>query len=244
VIGCKIEDQIWFSMDAIQLVVFDLAGTTVHDKQDVQRVLQSTLANAGVAISMHEAAMVMGIPKPVALRQLLEKHLPDKSVITDSLIDRLHGDFVAAMIRFYVENANVKEMPGASEVFAELLAQGRKVYVDTGFDRAITNALLERLGWKKNGLISGSITSDEVQRGRPFPDMVLKAMELEGVLNPKAVAKVGDTSSDMQQGTSAKCGLVIGVTTGAFTREELEHEPHTHIAVSLHEVLHIIQSQV
>ncbi len=230
-------------MVPIQLVVFDLAGTTVHDKQDVQRVLQSTLVDAGVAISLHEAAMVMGIPKPVALRQLLEKHLPDKSLITDALIDQLHDNFVAAMIRFYVENPDVKEMPGASKVFATLLAQGRKVYVDTGFDRAITNALLERLGWLQSGLISGSITSDEVERGRPFPDMVLKAMALEGILDPKAVAKVGDTSSDMQEGTLAKCGLVIGVTTGAFTREELEHEPHTHIAESLHEVLHIIQSQ-
>jgi phosphoglycolate phosphatase-like HAD superfamily hydrolase len=91
-------------------------------------------------------------------------------------------------------------------------------------------------------LISGSVTSDEVKRGRPFPDMVLKAMELAGISDPNGVAKVGDTSSDMLQGTSAKCGLVIGVTTGAFTRQELENEPHTHIAESLQEVLHIIQS--
>lgn len=230
-------------MEPIQLVIFDLAGTTVYDRQDVQRVLQTTLAKAGVSISLHEAAMVMGLPKPVAMRQLLEKHLPDKSQVTLSLIDQLHDDFVTSMIRFYEEDADVREMPGASEVFAELLAQGRKVYVDTGFDRAITNALLERLGWLKNRLISGSVTSDEVKRGRPFPDMVLKAMELEGILAPATVAKVGDTSSDMQEGTSAKCGLVIGVTTGAFTREELEHEPHTHIAGSLHEVLHIVQSQ-
>jgi phosphoglycolate phosphatase-like HAD superfamily hydrolase len=192
-------------MGSIQLVVFDLAGTTVQDNEDVQKVLKKTLQRQGVSITMKEAAMVMGIPKPVALRQLLEYHLPESIRVTDEMIDELHDAFVSDMVSFYKDDA-----------------------------------LIERLGWLKGELLDGSITSDEVEHGRPEPDMIFKAMKLSKVTEASFVAKVGDTASDLVEGTAAGCGLVIGVTTGAYSREELEREPHTHIADSLPEVLQII----
>src|SRR5690606_37265031 len=67
----------------IDLVVFDLAGTTVHDNKDVQRVLQNTMAKFDIYITPEEADNVMGIPKPVAIRQLLEKYSDDLIAVTD-----------------------------------------------------------------------------------------------------------------------------------------------------------------
>ncbi len=227
-------------MGSIQLAVFDLAGTTVHDNQDVQRVLIKTLQRQGVAISLEEAARVMGIPKPVALRQLLGEHLPDSIKVTDEMIDELHEAFVADMVSFYKEDASVKEMKGASDTFRSLKESGITVYVDTGFDRKTTDALIERLGWLKDNLLDGSVTSDEVENGRPSPDMIFKAMKLSKVTEVSYVAKVGDTASDLGEGTAAGCGLVIGVTTGAYSKEDLIREPHTHIAENLPEVLQII----
>lgn len=215
----------------------------MHDNQDVQRVLQQTLQKKDVFISMEEAARVMGIPKPVALHQLLHQHLSDKSAITEEVIDNLHEMFVDDMVAFYEHNQLVKEMDGASEAFRRLKEAGLKIFVDTGFDRQITDVLLARLGWVHHALVDGSVTSDEVEQGRPFPDMVYKAMELAGVTEASAVAKVGDTASDLLQGTSAGCGLVIGVTTGAYTREALGNEPHTHIVDSLQEAVTIILEQ-
>jgi phosphonatase-like hydrolase len=227
-------------MGSIQLVVFDLAGTTVQDNEDVQKVLKKTLQRQGVSITMKEAAMVMGIPKPVALRQLLEYHLPESIRVTDEMIDELHDAFVSDMVSFYKEDPSVQEMPGASDIFKALKESGISVYVDTGFDRKTTDALIERLGWLKGELLDGSITSDEVEHGRPEPDMIFKAMKLSKVTEASFVAKVGDTASDLGEGTAAGCGLVIGVTTGAYSREDLEKEPHTHIVNSLPEVLQII----
>jgi phosphonatase-like hydrolase len=227
-------------MGSIQLVVFDLAGTTVQDDQDVQKVLRKTLQRQGVSITMDEAAKVMGIPKPVALRQLLEYHLPESIKVTDDMIDELHDAFVSDMVSFYEEDPSVQEMAGASDTFKVLKESGISVYVDTGFDRKTTDALIERLGWLKQELLDGSITSDEVESGRPHPDMIFKAMKLSKVTEASFVAKVGDTASDLGEGTAAGCGLVIGVTTGAYSREDLEKEPHTHIVNSLPEVLQII----
>jgi phosphoglycolate phosphatase-like HAD superfamily hydrolase len=61
-----------------------------------------------------------------------------------------------------------------------------------------------------------------VKRGRPYPDLIRRAMALTGVNNSQAVVKVGDTPADIAQGLAAQCGLVVGVTYGTHRREELE----------------------
>lgn len=215
-----------------QLIVFDLAGTTVDGADKVPHFLQKALADYNVTIPFADANELMGLPKPVAIRQLLERYA-SPALITEELIDQIHQRFVEDMTEYYQNSPEVKEKEGASETFALLRKHNVKVVVDTGFDRQITDAILERLLWRANDLIDNSVTSDEVENGRPFPDMIFKAMELTSVQDSKQVAKVGDTASDMQQGDSAGCGWVIGVTTGAYTAEELEQEPHTHLIHTL-----------
>jgi phosphonatase-like hydrolase len=124
-----------------------------------------------------------------------------------------------------------------------LKAAGIKVFVDTGFDRPIVDALLQRMAWEKNKLIDGSVTSDEVAHGRPHPDLIFRAMELAGVSDVKRVAKVGDTVSDLGEGTAAGCGWVIGITSGAFTKEQLSAVPHTHLINRIPDVLEIISQR-
>ncbi len=223
----------------VELVVFDLAGTTVHDDQDVPRVLQNSLQRFDVAISLKEAAKVMGIPKPVAIRQLaIEKGVADPD---DKWIDKVHQVFIKEMIHFYESDASVREKEGVSKTFMKLKSRGIKIAVDTGFSREITIPLLQRMGWEKNDLLDFSVTSDEVPRGRPFPDMIFKSMALTGVREVSHVAKVGDTASDMEEGTAAGCRWVIGVTSGAYTREELTKEKHTHLVHSIPEILSILE---
>jgi len=222
-----------------ELVVFDLAGTTVKDNQDVHRVLQSALKKKGVLITLEEANVIMGTPKPVAIRQLLEdKNYPS---ITDQFVDEIHTDFVKEMISFYETDESVGEKAGVSKTFAELKSHGIKVAVDTGFDRQITNALLKRMGWIERNLIDASVTSDEVENGRPAPDLIYEAMKRTGVTDVLRVGKVGDTSSDMNEGSRAGCRWVVGVTTGSYSRENLLKEPHTHLIEQLPELLPILE---
>jgi phosphoglycolate phosphatase-like HAD superfamily hydrolase len=65
-------------------------------------------------------------------------------------------------------------------------------------------------------------------------------MEALEVPYPLEVAKIGDTASDLQEGSSAGCGWVIGVTSGAYTRVELAKEPHTHLVGQIPEILPIL----
>lgn len=224
----------------IELVVFDLAGTTVEDNRDVQRILKNVLGNFDVDISLDDANAVMGIPKPVAIEQLLRKKYYGNNGVISEWIKEIHGMFISEMTHFYRTDLSVMEKEGVTETFRILKDNDIKIVVDTGFDRLITDTLLKRMNWLEDGLIDGSVTSDEVPRGRPFPDMIFKAMELTGVRDISKVAKVGDTASDLQEGNAAGCGLVVGVTTGAFSKEELEKEEHTHLIKQVPELMGIL----
>jgi phosphonatase-like hydrolase len=224
----------------IELAVFDLAGTTVKDNKDVHRVLKKALARFDVDISLEDANEVMGIPKPIAIEKLIRKRYKGNVDLHSDWIKEIHSLFIEEMIYFYRTDLSVSEKEGVSDTFKKLKAHDIKVVVDTGFDRSITDALLKRVGWERNHLIDASVTSDEVLRGRPYPDMIFRAMELTGTRDISKVAKIGDTVSDLQEGNSAGCSLVVGVTTGAFTKQQLELEEHTHLIEQIPEMLEIV----
>lgn len=223
----------------IQLAVFDIAGTTLHDESNVALVLQAALQSEGVSVSLPEVNEVMGYAKPYAIRYLLQQH--EHEGYTDKrFIAQLHDRFVTAMKEHYATSKDVREKAGVSAVFHTLREKGIKVALDTGFDREITNVIMERVGWLEQGLVDAVATSDEVAFGRPYPYMIYKIMEDLHIRSIESVAKTGDTISDLEEGTNAGCKYVVGVTSGAYTKEELEKGPHTHLIASLEELLPIL----
>lgn len=221
----------------MELIVFDMAGTTVHDENKVGITLQAALAEAGYEFSIDEINVVMGYEKPVAISILLN----DNNVETNSLlIDTIHQSFVMKMIEHYEQSNEVRSTNNAHETIQYLRNKGIKVAFDTGFSRPIANAIFKRLGWTEGIDFDFSVTSDEVEHGRPYPDMIYKSMTHFGIVNAKKVGKVGDTKSDLQQGESAQCGLVIGVTTGAYKRESLDPFYHDFIIDDLSELQNIL----
>jgi phosphonatase-like hydrolase len=217
----------------IQLVIFDMAGTTINDDDGVNRSVRAALDHVGIHVTRDAVNRVMGIPKPVALKQLIESSDQPQRLAD---LEAIHDDFVRRMIHFYRSDPSVHEIPGASETFRRLHAGGVKVGLDTGFTRDIVDVVLDRLDWKNSPLIDVTVTSDEVPRGRPHPDLVVKAMRDLGITDPRRVAKVGDTPADLEEGTSAGCGLVIGVTAGSHTADQLKPHKHTHLVDSVADV--------
>ena len=201
------------------LVVFDVAGTTVLDGDAVLECLQHALG-PHISASMQDVREVMGLPKPVAIRQLLQLH--DHGDASAPLVDAVHEEFRSAVIARYRDDGAIAPVPGALKVFEALRRAGIAVALDTGFSRDILDVLLTRLGWTNGVGIDFSVTSDEVQRGRPYPDLIHRAMQLANVRDPWNVIKVGDTPFDVLEGLAAHCGLVVGVTYGTHSRSELE----------------------
>jgi phosphonatase-like hydrolase len=223
----------------IELVIFDMAGTTVRDDDAVNICLRDALATQ-TPVTRDEVNQVMGLPKPIAIRLLLEEKLGGASKVSPNVVDQVYHDFLARMLNHYRTAAGIEPMPHTLETFRRLKQAGVRLALDTGFSRPIVDAILKRLRWNEGGLLDATVASDEVPRGRPHADLAFKAMELTGVREAKRVAKVGDTPSDLQEGMAAGCGLVVGVTNGSHTREQLAAHAHTHLIASLQELPELV----
>ena len=84
----------------------------------------------------------------------------------------MHRSFREAIIERYRQDDTVVVAPGAERVFESLRRADIRVALDTGFSRDILDTLMGRLGWGSSGPIDVSVASDEVERGRPFPDLI------------------------------------------------------------------------
>jgi len=218
----------------IELVVFDMAGTTVSEGGAVYQCLRDTLEANGLEVSADALQEVKGMDKYEALRILIERSAMREQLLPG--LDAIHEDFVDRMIEFYRADPAVGEAPGAGEAFRLLHRAGVMVALNTGFSRDIAQTLIDRLNWERGGLIDASVTSDEVDRGRPHPDMIRRLMSKLGVTDPRRVAKVGDTPADLLEGKNAGCGLIVGVTQGSCAREQLERFPHDYLIGSVAEL--------
>ncbi|HET8840464.1 MAG TPA: HAD family hydrolase [Ktedonobacteraceae bacterium] len=218
-------------MGPIQLVVFDLAGTTIEDKGNV--VLQC-LVEAARAYELpgtpEELNALMGMNKREVFGMLARQIYPADQERADYLAAEALAGFVTRMRSSY-EN-HLAAVPGAEETFRYLRARGIKIATDTGFDATIGSLIMERLDWPGR-LIDLAVFSSDVRRGRPAPYMIFRAMEQLEVLDVRQVMKIGDSPADLEEGCNAGCAEVIGVLSGAHTAATLGAYRHTRLIESV-----------
>jgi len=215
-------------MGGIDLVCFDMAGTTVVDDGQVPEAFTTALAEHGIAVGEADIRNVRGASKRQAILDLLPAG-PDREDRAARALDA----FREHLARLY--RGTVREIPGASDTFRWLRSRSVRVALNTGFDRETTRMLLEALGWRE-GIVDAVVCGDDAARGRPAPDMILRCMKLTGVTAAGSVANVGDTVLDLQAGHNAKVAWNIGVLTGAHDRPRMAARPHTHLLSSVAEL--------
>jgi len=217
--------------DGIALVVFDMAGTTVDVGDGIPIAFAETMAAAGVSVNAAQIAGVRGASKREAIHDLLRALAPARL----SEAERIYETF-----RVKLDDAarEFKPAPGVENAFETLRARDFRVALNTGFDRDLTETIIRTLRW--SSLVDVVVTGDDVERGRPAPDLIRRAMALTGADDPARVANVGDTSLDLQAGDSAGVGFNIGVWSGAHPKARLLLAPHTHLVEFAHEVVGIV----
>ena len=130
--------------------------------------------------------------------------------------------FIKNMVDYYSTPNELEPLPYVLETFQFLKNNNVKIGLDTGFFSDITNVVVDKLGWLKDGVIDFVISSNEAKEGRPQPYMIQELMKRANVTDPKKVIKIGDTEVDVREGRNADCLFSIAVTTGAYTKEQLE----------------------
>lgn len=200
--------------DRKRLVVFDVAGTTVIDDDLVSDAFVAAFRRVGEAVPTRTAVDgLMGRSKRTAIASLLGVQEWDERV------DRVHSAFLDEVTRAY-RTKGVREVPGTSGVFRRLKEAGHSVALDTGFPRGVLDEILRSTGWMDVGLVDSVRASNEVSSGRPAPYMIFSLMEELGFARVADVVKVGDTLVDVEEGLSAGCGLVVGVTSGTCSLQD------------------------
>jgi phosphonatase-like hydrolase len=206
----------------IEMIVFDMAGTTVNDEGNVTNAFADAMEAYGYEVPAEKINPLMGYKKPVAIKMMLTEFEPNTALITDGLIALIHERFVENMLIFYKTTSNLYPLPNVDAVFAALHDRQIKVCLNTGFSRDIADVIIDRLQWWPKQLIDDVVASDEVAEGRPAPFMINTLMQRAGIADATRVVKVGDTEVDINEGKNAGCGATVGITTGAFTKQALE----------------------
>jgi len=196
----------------IELICFDMAGTTVNDHGLVLEAFRRTI----------EELDVVGGEATKAEAYVIETMGQSKIEVFSVLFDDRAEMANEAFERHFVKAAHdvgVSEVPGARGAIETLKSRGIAVALTTGFSPSTREALIELLGW--SDLVNLRVSPADAGRGRPAPDMVLLCALKSRVSAMQTVMVVGDTASDMQSGQRAGVGQCVGVLSGTDNHARL-----------------------
>ncbi|MET8506206.1 phosphonatase-like hydrolase [Streptomyces sp. NPDC004787] len=208
------------------LVVLDMAGTTVADDGLVEQAFTAAATRLGEdpATMIDHVRATMGESKISVFRHLFGGD-EQRARQANLAFEAAYAELVAA--------GRIAPVPGAAETIATLREQGRTVVLTTGFARPTQDAILDALGWRD--LVPLTLCpADAGGRGRPFPDMVLAAFLRTGAVDDvRRIVVAGDTSYDMLSGVRSGAGIVAGVLTGAHDEAALAAHGATRVLPSV-----------
>ncbi len=220
-------------LENIKMVVFDMAGTTVDEQNVVYKTLHKALNAHGVAVDLNTVLRIgAGKEKHQAIKDVLVEFMPNKLRESEVIFE----EFKRMLDEAY-ENLEVKPIKGVENVLLNLRQKEIIVVLNTGYNRQVAEKLLEKLAWDKNIHYDLLLTASDVEKGRPHPEMIHKAMEVFNITNARFVLKAGDSAIDIEEGKNANCGVTIGVLSGAQTKEQLEVQSPDYILLSLSELV-------
>ena len=204
--------------------LFDMDGTLID-------------SSAAILSSVKEAARITGlrVPADKEIKEII--YLPSlisfKILYPDKDPAKFDSVFLSLM-RGKFKNM-IKELPKAKMTLELLREKGIKIAIVTTKDRESAEAAIRLFQFPYDLLL----TAEDAKRARPDPEPLLKAIEL---LKSSAAQAFycGDTPPDIVQGRRAGV-KTIGLTTGLYTREELETEKPDFVFDNIDAVLNILQ---
>lgn len=200
----------------IQLVIFDLAGTTVDFgcMAPVAAFIQG-FKDFGIDVSAEQVRGPMGMEKRAHIEALAslegiadQWHRVHGRAIGELDIDAMYTAFVPNLLSSLPRYS--RAVPGLDSCIRDLTEADIGYAATTGYFRDAANIVLDSV--REYGFEpQASCCATEVPVGRPAPWMIYRCMELMGVYPPSTVVNVGDTAVDVESGRNAGVWSV-GVT--------------------------------
>ena len=175
----------------IESVVFDLDGVIVDSEQVWDDVREQLVRERGGRWHEGAQAAMMGMSSPEWSRYMHDElGLPESP-------EAINDEVVRLMLERYRESLPL--IDGAVEA-VERLAAELTLGVASSSNRPLIEAVLERAGIA--GRFAAVVSSEEVARGKPAPDVYLEAARRLGV-EPALCAAVEDSSNGIRAAHAA-----------------------------------------
>ena len=211
-----------------RLVVTDLMGTTLRDDGAVLPAYRAAFAECAIPFTEEALAAKRGAHKLSLFTEFAARRYA-----ADEAGRRAAAalDVFEKQLRHFLASGGGIPIDGAEAAVTRLRAAGIKVALTSGFDRGLIADIVKHCGWGE--LFDAIVYPDEVPAGRPAPYLIFQAMQKTRVEPVASVATIGDTALDLQAGSNAGAGWVVGVLSGAHDAETLGRAPHTHLLPSI-----------
>lgn len=205
----------------IEAVVFDLDGVLVQSEELWDAARRELVADAGLEWPADATDAMMGMSSPEWSRYVHEQigldMTPDE--INSAVVERLEARY----------RSDLPWIPGAREAVRRMAA-AFPLGLATSSNREIIDIVME-VG-RLEDLFQVTVSSEEVARGKPAPDVYLEATERMGV-DPANAAAIEDSTNGLL--AAAAAGMrVIAIPNDA-------HPPAERGLASAHVVLDSIE---
>jgi HAD superfamily hydrolase (TIGR01509 family) len=180
----------------IEAVVFDVDGVLIDSEPVWERVRRGFVAERGGRWPDDAQDRMMGMSTPEWSRYISEDF-----GLTTVTPERVAELVVAAMTAEY--KVHLPLLPGAVEVVRALSGRWR-LAVASSAPKSLIEAVLDVSGLRT--VFAAAVSSEEVERGKPAPDVYLEAAARLGV-PPGNCAAVEDSSNGLR--SAAAAGLAV-----------------------------------
>ena len=180
----------------VQGVVFDLDGVLLDSEQVWDRARRDLVQETGGRWTDDASTAMLGMSAPEWSRYVAEElGVP----LSPAEIDR---DVVRRVIETYREPLPV--LPGARDAVQRLGARW-PLGLATSSNREVVDVVLEALGVADRFI--ATVSSEEVGRGKPAPDVYLEAARRMGV-EPSAAVAIEDSSNGLRSASAAGMSVI------------------------------------
>ena len=201
-------------IDGVRGCIFDFNGTLLFDTPAHADAWRAFLLEEGIAVTDADIQKhIQGRPNPDILRHFLGE-LTDQEILTCS--KRKEEKYRAVCLQ---KNDWFRLVDGVSEMFDRLRAEEVPFTIATSSQWDNVSFYFEHLGLDRWFTPETLVFDDGKMRGKPAPDIYLRAMALIGC-RPDECAVFEDSLSGIQAGRAAGAGWIIAVDSD-LDREKL-----------------------
>ncbi len=182
----------------LDAVVFDMDGVLVDTEHLWDEVREQLTTEWGGRYTPEAQEAMMGMSSTEWSRYLHE------TVGLREPPETINAEVVRRMLDRYETELPI--VPGAVAAVRRLVAGGLRLALASSSNRELIDAVLRRLGLSE--LFSVAVSSEEVARGKPAPDVYLEAARRLG-LDPARCAAVEDSASGIRAAHAAGMRVIV-----------------------------------